>query len=288
MALQYFAQIHPEYDYFWNWEMDVRATGHYYEFLETTSDWARKQPRKGQWERGSRFYMPQLHGKWDDFSKKAWSESINKIWGPVKADGVYASDVDRPPFRDPEQDSFEWGVGDEADLITMLPLFDPKGTMWTLRDHLYKFKDESTERRTAIVTVSRLSRRLLNIMHVENAANGRSAASEMWPATAALHHGLKVVQARHPIWFDRQWPAEYMESVFNSGEHGESGTTRMSVYGDLEHNFEGASWYANAKWPRELYKRWLGMDKDAAAREAEEGRMCLPPMLLHPIKMADL
>jgi hypothetical protein len=33
MAMQHFAHIHPEYDYFWHWEMDIRYTGHYYDFF---------------------------------------------------------------------------------------------------------------------------------------------------------------------------------------------------------------------------------------------------------------
>jgi len=31
MPMQYFAYQHPEYDFFWNWEMDIRNTGHWYD-----------------------------------------------------------------------------------------------------------------------------------------------------------------------------------------------------------------------------------------------------------------
>ena len=46
MAMQYFAAQHPEYDFFWEWEHDVRYTGHYLDLVTKLADWARRQPRK--------------------------------------------------------------------------------------------------------------------------------------------------------------------------------------------------------------------------------------------------
>jgi len=34
MPLQHFAIQHPQYQFFWNWEMDIRYTGHYYELFQ--------------------------------------------------------------------------------------------------------------------------------------------------------------------------------------------------------------------------------------------------------------
>jgi hypothetical protein len=50
MPMQYFAYQHPEYDYYWNWEMDARNTGHWYHLFDKVTQWAQKQPRKGLWE----------------------------------------------------------------------------------------------------------------------------------------------------------------------------------------------------------------------------------------------
>ena len=33
-ALQVFAKLHPEFDHFWQTELDVRYTGHWYNLLE--------------------------------------------------------------------------------------------------------------------------------------------------------------------------------------------------------------------------------------------------------------
>ena len=141
---------------------------------------------------------------------------------------------------------------------------------------------------------------------------GRTMQAEMWPATVALHHGLKAVYAPHPIWTDRQWPGWYMDAIFNAdgNETAQWGERLESVYNhDREYNFYGWSWYYASKFPKTLYRRWLGWsDKDdvgplhaITGKQLEEtggefsldglpesvggkGRMCLPAMLLHPVK----
>ncbi|KAL8641807.1 MAG: hypothetical protein Q9226_008583, partial [Calogaya cf. arnoldii] len=69
MPVQYFSHQHPEYDFVWNWEMDVRYTGHWYHFFEQIRRWTKAQPRKGLWERNGRFYIPSVHGSWEDFKQ---------------------------------------------------------------------------------------------------------------------------------------------------------------------------------------------------------------------------
>ena len=64
------------------------------------------------------------------------------------------------------------------------------------------------------------------------------------------------------------------------------------MFGDREHNFQGTTWYYNAGFPEVLWHRWLGMRFHNAGGEVEEvngeGRMCLPGMLLHPVKKVEL
>lgn len=165
MPVQYFAHQHPEYDFFWQWEMDVRYTGHYYHLFDRVSRWAAEQPRKGLWERNARFYVPSRHGSWEDFKQMVrvqtehGTASKNNIWA-----GLAASHKNLPESAQPQQliekpvwgpepplddvvddpngmyplppttyakDNYEWGVGEEADLIVFNPLFDPAGS--TLR-----------------------------------------------------------------------------------------------------------------------------------------------------------
>ncbi|MCJ1338247.1 hypothetical protein MMC09_003533 [Bachmanniomyces sp. S44760] len=323
MPVQYFAHQHPEYDYFWNWEKDIRYTGQWYHLFDKLQSFAREQPRKGLWERNGRFYVPSVHGSWEDFKQmvrvqtEMGTESPNNMWSGLKdsKDGKpsTASKIDKPIWgphgppdafngsADPvppttyEKDKHSWGVGEEADLITLNPLFDPSGATWILSEDVTGYnvsRDGLPERRTAIITAARLSRRLLNTMHRETALAHHTMFSEMWPASCALHHGLKAVYAPHPVYIDRDWPTQYLANVMNAGKNGASGGARTSVFGEREHNFRGTTWYYNAGFSENLWRRWLGYRVDNSGGEEEEiageGRMCLPGILLHPVKGVQL
>ncbi|KAK2069491.1 hypothetical protein P8C59_004070 [Phyllachora maydis] len=339
MAMQYFAHNHAEYDYFWQWEMDIRYTGHYLDLLTKVEDFGKAQPRKGLWERNARFYVPSVHGSWEDFTHMArvqtemgtigaenvWSHvpgfkqdpnQIKKgeetVWGPVRPadpNDWFEADNDPVPPTSYERDKYQWGVGEEADLLTLNPIFDPDGTTWGLADDITGYNETTGKppRRAQIITASRMSRRLLRAMHRETALAKHHAFPEMWPATAALQHGLKAVAAPHPVYVDRAWPAAYLARVFNGGRNGASGGSRAALFGDREHNVRGLSWFYNAGFAPNLYRRWLGLRvNNDGGEEFEltldqskngssvpqmrggEGRMCLPPMLLHPIKEVEL
>lgn len=231
MPLQWFAKHHPEFEYIWNWETDARYIGNHYHFLEQIARYARDQPRKHLWERNSRFYISDL---WNDdymaFRRDTDQQILQAktppVWGPQPYASFQIPLGPTPPHADHE-DNFVWGVGEEADLITLQPIWDPSRTGWSYRNHIWNFIPqtrphftaenpthdgfdhagfERIPRRTFINTLSRLSRRLLHVMHQEN-LEGRCMQAEMWPATVALHHGLKAVYAPHPIWTDRKWPA---------------------------------------------------------------------------------
>ncbi|KAF2872774.1 hypothetical protein BDV95DRAFT_662472 [Massariosphaeria phaeospora] len=338
MPVTYFAHQHPEFDYFWHWEMDVRYTGHFYHLFTQVSQWAEKQPRKYLWERNARFYVPSVHESWDDFShmvrvqtehgtnskSNTWSSHLppnpampdtstqkpeKPIWGPhppLDYPDIEIDDALRPNMSFAEDKTYAWGVGEPADLIVFNPLFDPQHTNWILADDVtgYNRTQGAPPRRVAINTSSRLSARLLATMHREQLRHRHSMFSEMWPASAALHHGFKAVYAPHPVFIDRRWPTQYLAAIFNNGRNGASGGARLSVFSDeRQHNFLGTTWYYHAGFAPNLWKRWLGyrVDGDGGERwevgeegkggkvgEGGEGRICLPGMLLHPVKQVDL
>ncbi|PSS03566.1 hypothetical protein BD289DRAFT_358758 [Coniella lustricola] len=343
MAMQYFAYNHPEYDYFWQWEMDIRYTGHYLDLFTKMEDWAKEQPRKGLWERNARFYIPTEHGSWEDFGQMArvqaemgttsadniWNgiDSSKKkkkpqeltrgekmVWGPVRPadpNDWFEPENDPVPPTSYEHDKYQWGVGEEADLITLNPMFDPEGTTWLLADDITGYNDTEElgkpPRRAQIITASRMSRKLLLTMHRETAFKKHHAFPEMWPGTVALQHGYKGVFVPHPLYTDREWPTQYMAAVYNGGKNGASGGARTSVFGQREHNLQGLTWFYNSGFAPNLYRRWLGMkvnndggeefelmrdatknDNSVGEMKGGEGRMCLPPMLIHPIKGVDL
>lgn len=332
MPVQWFSETHPQFDYIWNWEIDVRYIGNTYHLLTQVEDFAKKQPRKYLWERNARIYIPSFHGS--DYStfvddtnaiiaKASDSGSMKPIWGPHPYSPSQKILGPSPPWN-MESDSFTWGVGEEADLITLLPIWDPANTDWTMRNKIWNFvpgvhpvfndeqptDDEHTHplykqipRRAFINTVVRLSRTLLRAMHEEN-LQGRTMQAEMWPTTVALHHGLKAVYAPHPIYSSQQFPPRYADLVFNSdgGVPGRWGQEWNSIYNqDREVNFRTWSWYYHAELPRVLYRRWMGWTArdemgEVGGEEWERGdgddkpggRMCLMPVLLHPVKRGDL
>ena len=332
MPVQWFSESHPQFDYVWNWEMDVRYIGNHYHFLTQIAYFAEQQPRKYLWERNARFFIPGFHGS----DHAAFINSTNTIIEAAAANGDIPTPVwgampyspsqtplGPTPPRVQEADSFEWGVGEEADFITLLPIWDPINTRWTMRNKVWNFVPgirphfsrehptdddfthpslESLPRRGYINTVVRLSRPLLHAMHLESLA-GRSMQAEMWPSTVALHHGLKAVYVPQPIWSEKQWPARYADMVFNAdgGIPARWGQESDSIYNqDREVNFRSWSWYYHAEFPRVLYRRWMGWKANDAIGEAggqtwetydgagPRGRMCLVPMLLHPVKSRDL
>lgn len=325
MPIQYFSHQHPEYEHIWNWEMDVRYTGQWYHLLDRVREWTKAQPRKGLWERNGRFYVPSVHGSWEDFRQmvrvqtemgtdhpnnmwaalKPGSESPGgssatqgkadtPIWGPLSPPDMLKGQEDLLPPTSWEKDKYEWGVGEEADLITFNPIFDPDGTTWFFTEDVtgYNTTEGLPPRRAAITTTSRLSRRLLQTMHRETMLERHHMFSEMWPASSALHHGFKAVYAPHPVYVDRNWPTSYLAGVMNGGRNGASGGARTSVFGSREHNFKGTTWFYDAAFSLNLWRRWLGYKVDNEGGEqaelAGEGRMCLPGVFLHPVKGVDL
>jgi hypothetical protein len=343
MCLQWFSLTHPEFDYVWNWETDARYTGHHYHFFEKISEFADKQPRKLLWERNKRYYIPSIHGDYQTYVEKTHAEVLNAsahslipapVWGPrpwARADPPQKPLGPTPPtpFAD---DDFKWGVGEPADFITLLPMWDPRNTSWSYRDKIWNYipnvrpiftpqdgaadwfthKDFQTiDRRVFINTVVRFSKKMLQAMHEENLV-GRSMQAEMWPSTVALQHGLKAVYAPHPIFNDRHWPTNYAEAIFDAHStvnqtdfgpetqvQGAWTEQQDSPYNhDREYNFQGWSWYYASKFPRQLYRRWLNWEvvfQDWGEKERTEGgigadgrfeerRMCMPAMLLHPVK----
>ncbi|KAJ8118191.1 hypothetical protein ONZ43_g4042 [Nemania bipapillata] len=292
LSVQKFIQEFPEFDYVWNWEMDARITGQHYDFLEKLSSFAKRQPRRGLWERSERYYVPSVHGDYDTDFRKEVERLVGEdtIWGPP--DLPFITPVGpKPPVARPEKDDYKWGVGEEADLITVAPIINVNYSGWVGANDLWGFNDsthatQQLPRRVTIVTQSRISKRLLDIMHVEN-LRGNHIASEMTCQTIALLHGLKAVYAPMPMFFDRPWKGKDIARWFNSGEKGDSGGDNSAIGWGREARYGGSTWYYRANPPQRLYNNLMGYeDTKIGGEEWEEihGRPCLPPMLMHPIK----
>ncbi|KAK2593303.1 hypothetical protein QQS21_008985 [Conoideocrella luteorostrata] len=318
LPLQVFAVQHPEYEYFWNWEMDMRHLGNYFELFDRVGRWADSQPRSLMWERSERYYIPSYHGSWDNFTKTVQHDHVQsgkaEIFGPV-------SFPDRTTLRFEErgesplprncgngQDPAQCGVGEGADLITFNPIFEVSGSGWVFSNDVAGYPevtDDSPPRRSCIITAGRLSRRLLLSMHEEVWRHHRTMFSEMFPTTVALHRGLKAIYAPHPISMERAWipVGTAVDEAFNSGSHHSTSNHNSPFYLGNEHVHKGATFYYHSEFAGLLWRRWLGYAQmDGRGRSGEtdsgdlrggyeeesskdsSGRMCLRSMLLHPIK----
>jgi hypothetical protein len=211
-----------------------------------------------------------------------------------------------PASCESESEISRCGVGEDADLITLNPLFDTDESGWVFAADVtgYETALPKPPRRCSIVTASRLSHRLLSIMHEETWRFHHSMFSEMFPPTMAFHHSLKAVYAPHPVFLDREWPQTEIEKAFNGGKDHSSSGHGSPFDINNEHNHKGTSWYYNSEFAGLLWRRWLGYaQKDGrgdgggragegvehGGREEEEnptgsGRLCLRSMLVHPIK----
>ncbi|KAI5247677.1 MFS general substrate transporter [Aureobasidium subglaciale] len=232
MPLQHFAQTHAHYEHFWNWEMDMRYIGHYYELYNQLGQWTKLQQRHGAWERGAKYYIEKVHETWADFSKLVAQENVNMVPGPVNFPGSKAfgsHKKDQVLGANPKED---------ADLITLSPLFDPNESGWYFDKDITGYDTDlpMPPRRVAIIAASRMSRRLLQVMHIETVEYKRSMWTEMWAPSIALHYGLKAVYAPHPVYYDREWPLATANNIFNAGENGSSGGN--ASIDETAHEFE--------------------------------------------------
>ncbi|KAK9616507.1 hypothetical protein V6Z98_007903 [Aspergillus fumigatus] len=292
LPVQWFMREHPEFEHFWNWEIDTRFTGHHYEHVDKIAAFARRQPRRGLWDRNARFYIPQIHGDYEteyrDYVNRSEPEGV---WGPAAVAGpdlkiqVYGPTA---PTLFPRDDNFEWGIGEEADFICFLPIFHPIGTRWVIRNEVYGYEQgRELPRRACLITHSRISRRLLTALDEENLA-GRHMGSELFPVSTALYHGMKAVSAPHPIFSERPFPPQDVGFIFNSGVNGRTGSTKFSPFSwGREIPFRDTSWYYRANLPGRLYWNFLGWEKGGTGGKEYEhrhGRVCLPSILFHPVK----
>ncbi|KYK61807.1 hypothetical protein DCS_02951 [Drechmeria coniospora] len=292
LSVQKFSHDHPQFDFIWNWEMDVRYIGHHYDLLSKIDEFARKQPRKYLWERNERWYIPEFHGDYDTAFREdvAKRQGNNTVWNPPPLPFIHPVGP-KPPVSSHVDDNYEWGVGEDADLITVSPIFNPLNSQWVMGHHIWGYVDdnhkkEDLPRRATIVTQSRLSKRLLDIMHVEE-KRGNHVASEMSPQTVALLHGFKAVFAPHPIFMDRDWHGDFVNKWFNPGPNGECGGRGSPMGWGRERRYQGTTWYYRAEPPNRLFNNWMGWPDTGIGGtkwEAHHGRPCLPSIMLHQVK----
>ncbi|KAJ6007332.1 hypothetical protein N7540_011308 [Penicillium herquei] len=319
--VQIFGQTLSHFDYYWQLEMDSRFTGHAYEFLERAGQFAKAQPRKYLWERNSYFYIPGSHGTWHQF-KEMVSNSMKgreSIWGPMDLSRIVSHDSaassepltipvgPKSPVASPKEDNFEWGVDEESDFISFLPIFDPTHTSWVFKDTAWNLR-EDFPRQVSPVAMGRISKTLVDQMHHAQSQRGVAMASEMTAPTVALWHGLKAVHVPQPIYVDGKWTPKELDRIMNPGPAEKINGAEDSVWNwdhRWDHILYRMSYMFTSQTSENLYRRWMGYKIDPEQytdgtfhqdpqgrnwfetgdlREDLYGPLCFPSMLLHPVK----
>ncbi|KAM3417924.1 hypothetical protein BST61_g6140 [Cercospora zeina] len=196
--LQLFAHFYPEFDHYWQFEMDIRFTGHVGKMLRAFDTFGRDQPYKQARERASWDYMSSIHGTYSDFSAKI-NQSLHggaTIWGADEIHNVKPIGP-RLPMK-PEEDDFQIGVGRDAHLLLFGQLNDvrrfEKHEDWVFKDwYLGGFAEENLPRYMSVPAQARASYDLLEAVHRSQHESGLRVASEATLPSWALWSGLKVV-----------------------------------------------------------------------------------------------
>ncbi|GJN66370.1 hypothetical protein PLICBS_000388 [Purpureocillium lilacinum] len=303
--LQLFALHYPEFDHYWQVELDQRFTGDAGQYLDTVSTWARNEPRKQALERATYAFSEEIHGTYQDLTEQvdAVNKGQSRAWGPVRI-----PDIDPigpvPPFERPEDDEFIWGVGEDADVIVTSFCADVRQVEWVFKNYIKGFEQgEETPRWWCPPAVMRASRTLLLSVHQSQHEHGMSLPSEAVLPTWALWHGLKLSYPPQPAYmrphepefedFKDDWvrdPARWLNTTTtpwfgNDPAHSEDGLS----HGDPQSFADrGLTWWWTAAWPRKIMDVWFAGDthddKMPSMLRVQDGKVYIPNMAMHPVK----
>ena len=283
--IQLFSLQNPQFSHVWEVALETRYTGNWYNLLSNSMEWARQQPRRLQWERAEKFYIPSHHGSYANFSETIAAEYPNGgIWGPLSNMAIRNPVGPEPPTITPQEDDFEWGIGDDADDIVPSVLLKTKGTSIFSHNKVKGLTDDATRRALMVSPVKCMSKTLLGAMH-DAQLNGIDMRPELFAHTMALVHGLKVAALPLPMFFENTTTTSAdVDRMFND--------PKKDFF--LDNNKWTLPIKANTtfwwplqfeQYPQQLYRRWYGVDQEGQQLdERQTGRLCLPGMLLYPVK----
>ena len=288
--MQLLALHYPEFDHFWQLELDMRFTGDTGKFLDRMADFARQEPRKQALERSTYQHMQQQIGDYKQFSKAvdrandggAWA------WGPVRMPEIPPIGPE-PPVESARQDSFEWGVGEDADVIvTSFCNNASAARSWVFRDWIHGFDTGlKTPRFFCPPAITRTSRALLFVIHQAQLDRGIRVPSEATPPSFALWHGLKLSFPQHPVFWKVHQDFGFEEQWWKGGPANSSSGVGPD---DLEHpRGIGLTFWWETDWARQIYDAWHGIELEEGIAfpwilTKHQDKVYAPNMMVHPMK----
>ncbi|KAL2266785.1 hypothetical protein VTJ83DRAFT_6137 [Remersonia thermophila] len=288
--MQLLALHYPEFDHFWQLEMDMRFLGDAGKFLDQLGSAARSEPRKQALERSSFWHMMAETGDYGEFFRavNASNNGSSHVWGPLRVPEIPPIGPD-PPVADPHQDDFAWGVGEEADVITTsycMNALNP--SQWMFRDWIGGLAaGTDTPRWYCPPAIMRGSRALLLAIHHAQLELGIRVPSEATLPSFALWHGLKLSFPQHPVYHRDKDDVSNRRAWWRGGPRASStglGPDSMDHPRGL-----GLTFWWESEWAKEVFYEWFGKKMDAKAPRAWilgdwDGELWAPNMMLHQVK----
>ena len=284
--MQLLALHYPEFDHFWQFEMDMRFLGDAGKFIDRMTMVARNEPRKQALERSTFWHMIDETGDYGEFSRavdKA-NNGGSHAWGPIQVPEIMPIGP-IPPTKDPRNETFKWGVGEEADAIMMSFCMNaniPNG--WPFKKWVQGLRmGLDTPRFYCPPAISRASRPLLLAIHQAQLEAGIRIPSEATLPSFALWHGLKLSFPQHPVFHrDR-------DNHANRGKWWRGGprasSTGLGPDSSSHPRGHGLTFWWESDWTRQIFSAWTGQSDDSAwILDNRDGKLWAPNILLHPVK----
>lgn len=288
--MQLLALHYPEFDHYWQLELDMRFLGDAGQYLDSLSTFARAEPRKQALERSTFMHMQDKFGTYANFSAAvdAANHGSAHVWGPLRIAGIHPIGP-VPPVRNPVKDDFEWGRGEDADVLVTSYCADVLSptTPWVYKDWIRGFEaGNETPRFFCPPAVMRASRALLLAIHAAQLKDGMRIPSEATLPSFALWHGLKLSYPPQPMFWRERDDVATLEGWFRGGPANSS--TGLGP-DDLRHpDGNGLTWWWEGKWPRAIMDAWFAGDAKADGLPyllaVENGRVYAPNLAMHPVK----
>lgn len=304
--LQLFALHYPEFDHYWQLEIDQRFTGDAGKYFDAVGKFARDEPRKQALERSTFTFDENLHGTYANFtaSVNAANNGKSRAWGPVSVPNIEPIGP-KPPVSTPQEDDFTWGVGEDADVVTSSFCADIRDSVWVYKNWFKGLAfGERTPRWFCPPAVSRVSRSLALAVHETQHKQGVRIGSESVFPTWALWLGLKLSYPPQPAYM-RPHEADYEEFKEDtyrdpakwldtteipwfgfSPEQSKDGVSHGNPQANAD---RGLTWWWVSVFPNKVMDVWLGNDVNAtrwpSMLAARDGKVYIPNFALHPVKV---
>lgn len=315
--LQIFAKFHPEYDHFWQIEMDVRFTGHAGHLLHVLGRFSRNEPRKQSYQRATHFYTPSYYSSYEDFVHQSNSslDGDDPMYNGVRIPEVpepINDQLNPPPTANPRNDDFEWGVGEDADCI----ILDSALNVTLSEDFLFKSfvynftQGNDLPRYHVPPAILRTSWNLLMAVHDAQRLQGLAMPGESMMPSFALYHNLKLslppmpIYGRNQVKFSNEtnypdlhiWANGGAPRAENDGMGRGAAVYAKQFLSDEQKSGRfpnmGPSYRFAGTYPGDLWKAWMTGDpkhydvvtRKLPALQTFAGKLWMPNMFLHPVK----